>query len=302
MSFDPWNAHCPGSAKNDPISRDSFMLRSSVLLAVWLLTVSPPAMGHQTLDASSKLTILTTPEEIRYGLVGNHDTTPAPTLFVFAGGIETSLTHPIYSQACNILRKKGALCVSLDLPCHGKDIRPGEPEGLKGWRHRVDQGEDPMEDLVARASSVLDSLIAEGLSDPKHVLASGTSRGGYAAMQLAAHDQRVGSVAAFAPVTDLRALSEFDGFKKGALARPLGLIEYADKLAGRNLWLIIGDRDNRVSTQHTVDLALEVSRRSAQKALTTRVELHLEPTEGHQVPEGAYQRAAKWLLDQAGIE
>ena len=103
-------------------------------------------------------------------------------------------------------------------------------------------------------------------------------------------------------MTDLRALSEFDGFKKGALARPLGLIEYADKLAGRNLWLIIGDRDNRVSTQHTIDLALEVSRRSAQKALTTRVELHLEPTEGHQVPEGAYQRAAKWLLDQAGIE
>ena len=182
------------------------MFRSSVLLAVWLLTASTSVMAQRTADASGKLTISTTPEGIRYGLVGNHDGTPAPTLFVFAGGIETSLKHPIYSQACNLLREKGARCVSLDLPCHGMDIRPGEPEGLKGWRHRVDQGEDLMKDLLAGASAVLDHLIAKGLTDPERVLASGTSRGGYAAMQLAAHDQRVDAVAAFAPVTDLRAL------------------------------------------------------------------------------------------------
>ncbi len=277
------------------------MFRSFVRLGVWLLTASPLVLTQQAAGASSKLTIFTTSEGTRYGLVGDQDRTPAPTLFVFAGGIETSLTHPIYSQACEILKARGALCVSLDLPCHGKDIRSGEPEGLKGWRHRVDQGEDLMKDLLAGASAVLDQLIANGLTDPDRVLASGTSRGGYAAMQLAAHDHRVGAVAAFAPVTDLRALSEFEGLEGNPSAQPLGLIEYADELAGRNLWLIIGDRDDRVGTQHTVDLALEVSRRSAQKTLTTRVELHLEPTEGHQVPEGAYQRAAKWLLDQVGI-
>ena len=121
-------------------------------------------------------------------------------------------------------------------------------------------------------------------------------------MRLTAHDQRVGTVAAFAPVTDLRALSEFEGLKGNPSNRPLGLIEYADRLAGRNLWLIIGDRDNRVGTRHTVDLALEVSRRAALKTLATRVEFHVEPSEGHQLPEGSYQRAAEWLLDQAGIE
>ncbi len=278
------------------------MFRSSVLLAVWLLTASTSVMAQRTADASGKLTISTAPEGIRYGLVGNHDGTPAPTLFVFAGGIETSLKHPIYSQACNLLREKGARCVSLDLPCHGMDIRPGEPEGLKGWRHRVDQGEDLMKDLLAGASAVLDHLIAKGLTDPERVLASGTSRGGYAAMQLAAHDQRVDAVAAFAPVTDLRALSEFEGLKGSPSAQPLGLLEYAGKLAGRNLWMIIGDRDDRVGTRHTVNLALEVSKRAAEEKLTTRVELHVEPAEGHQLPPGSYQRAAKWLLDQAGIE
>ena len=74
-----------------------------------------------------------------------------------------------------------------------------------------------MGDLVMQASSVSDSLVAEALSDPEYVLASVTSRGGYAAMGLAAHYQRVGAVAPFAPVTDLCALSEFDGFKKGPL-------------------------------------------------------------------------------------
>ena len=274
----------------------------SVLFAVWLLTASPPVIARQNLDDPGELTLSITSEGIRYGLLGDQHRNPAPTLFVFAGGIETSLTHPIYSQACRILKRKGALCVSLDLPSHGKDIRPGEREGLKGWRYRVDQGEDPMEDLVSRASAVLDSLIAEGLTDPKHVLASGTSRGGYAALRLAAHDQRVGALAAFAPVTDLRALSEFEGLEGNPLARPLGLIEYADQLAGCNLWLIIGDRDDRVGTRHTVNLALEVSSRAALQTLPTRVELHVEPSEGHRLPEGAYQRAGKWLLDQAGIE
>ena len=179
-------------------------------------------MAQQNLDNSGELAISTTSEGIRYGRLGGHPRNPAPTLFVFAGGIETSLTHPIYSQACRILKQKGALCVSLDLPSHGEDIRPGEPEGLKGWRYRVDQGEDPMKDLVIQASAVLDSLIAEGLTDPKHVLASGTSRGGYAALRLTAHDQRVGAVAAFAPVTDLRALSEFEGLKGNPSNRPPG--------------------------------------------------------------------------------
>ena len=66
--------------------------------------------------------------------------------------------------------------------------------------------------------------------------------------------------------------------------------------------MIIGDRDDRVGTRHTVNLALEVSKRAAEEKLTTRVELHVEPAEGHQLPPGSYQRAAKWLLDQAGIE
>ncbi len=277
-------------------------VRFAVLpFAVWLLAASIPAMAQQKPDDLNELVISTTSEGIRYGLLGDY-THPAPTLFVFAGGVETSLTHLIYSQACRILKRKGALCVSVDLPSHGKDIRPNEPEGLKGWRYRVDQGEDPMEDLVARASAVLDKLIAEGLTDPKHVLASGTSRGGYAALRLAAHDQRVGAVAAFAPVTDLRALSEFEGLKGNPSGRPLGLIEYAEQLAGHNLWLIIGDRDDRVGTRQTVNLAMEVSKRAALKKLATRVELHVEPSEGHGLPEGVYQRAGEWLLNQAGID
>ena len=55
-------------------------------------------------------------------------------------------------------------------------------------------------------------------------------------------------VAAFAPVTDLLALREFRGMEKHAATRSLAIINYADKLAGRPIWLCIGNQDDRVDT------------------------------------------------------
>ena len=121
-------------------------------------------------------------------------------------------------------------------------------------------------------------------------------------MRLAAGDERVAAVAAFSPVTDLRALREFEGLEKQEVQPSLQLIEHAQELAKCNLWLIIGDNDQRVSTDSTVKLALEVSKVASRQRLSARVELRVEPAKGHRVPKGAYQRAGQWLLRQAGIK
>jgi dienelactone hydrolase len=122
---------------------------------------------------------------------------------------------------------------------------------------------------------VLDHLIAAGVADPERVAACGTSRGGFAALHFAAADPRVKCVAAFAPATDLGALSEFRGAGDHPLAARLALQRRDDDLAGRAVWLVIGDRDERVGTDHVVS----------------------EPR-GHATPAGAAEQGAKWIEQQ----
>ncbi len=280
-------------------------MRVGAVLLITSISFMTPMLGSQDslgqrpsgIHVSPVLTH--TAGNVRYGHLGGGSDAPSPTLFVFAGSLEDSLTHPIYSRCCSLLMQHGFRCVSLDLPAHGRDVRPGEPKGLKGWSHRVRQGDDPMADFTNRAREVLDALVEEGLADPRRVLASGTSRGGFAALHLAAADSRVGSAAALAPVTDLAALREFQGLEGDPLTRSLALVEKAEALAARDLWIIIGDRDERVSTQRAIELALAVSRAAVSRKTGSRLEFRVEFADGHRVPEGAYRRASHWLLRQA---
>ena len=83
------------------------------------------------------------------------------------------------------------------------------------------------------------------------------------------------------------------------LTRSLDLVGHSGKLAARNLWIVIGDQDERVNTQRAMELALAVSHASVSQRTGTRLQFHLEAADGHRVPEGAYSRAAQWLLRQA---
>ena len=131
--------------------------------------------------------ILQTDSGIRFGLLGEKGSTPAPTLFVFAMRVEETLGDDDYVKVGRILGKDGYITVSLDLPCHGPDARPGETaNSMSGWRSRLENGEDFVADFVAKASGVLDYLIREGYTDSHQVAASGTSRGGFIALQFAA--------------------------------------------------------------------------------------------------------------------
>jgi dienelactone hydrolase len=146
-------------------------------------------------------------------------------LFILASTIEATLGDPYYRQAGNELASRGYLCVSVDLPCHGQERRPAEPEGLAGWRYRCDHDENVIDDSNQRLRSVLDHLIETGLTDAQRVAACGTSRGGFAALHFAAADPRVKCVAAFAPVTDLSVLHEFRGAEQNPLVARLALVE-----------------------------------------------------------------------------
>ena len=244
----------------------------------------------------SELQVSETPNGMRFGLIGTDNARPAPLLFNFSAALEDSLESPDYSKVVHSLASRGVVGVSLDIPCHGRQRKPRDPDnGLAAWRNRIEGGENVMSSFVSRARHVLDFLIDEGVADPQGIASCGTSRGGFAALHLAAADRRVRYVAAFAPVTDLLTLIEFRGMEQHALTQSLALINVAEELADCWLWLCIGNNDQRVGTDHAIGLAHRVTRAAVAQGQPAHVELHVMETEGHRIHATAHDEAALWL-------
>ena len=251
-------------------------------------------------SSEASITRGTTPEGIEYGLWGTLNGQAAPTLFILSGTIEGTLENPTYRQCGSLLAEHGYLCVSIDLPCHGTQARHGEPTGLSGWSHRAARDDDFVAECNARLSGVLDHLITIGVTVPDQVAACGTSRGGFLAIHFAAHDFRVKCVVGFAPVTDLAALSEFRAIPQHPLVGKLSLVNQADKLAGRPVWIVIGDRDDRVGTNHAFEAISRLNAVARQRNIPSRTELHIisEPR-GHTTPSNyRIKPPAEWIHRQ----
>jgi dienelactone hydrolase len=264
-----------------------------------LVSVHVKAQDSTLPTLNGEVVTAKTPEGIEYGLWGTKVTYPAPTLFIFASDIKGTLDNLYFRQCGDALAEQGYLCVSLDLPGHGADQRDGEPGALGTWRTRSDDGEDFIVPFTARVRAVLDHLIATGASDPARIAASGTSRGGFMALQVAASDPRIRATAAFAPVTNLMALREFGGAKNTEHVATLSLLANAEKFAGRAVWVIIGDRDDRVSTDDAIAFARRATTVSLEKTDVADVTLLVIPEpKGHTTPQGAPELAAAWIAEK----
>jgi dienelactone hydrolase len=312
MSVDPANRVCligPVTPLPEPDSLPARQRATGIKKARWAGALLPSVLiclaffgpsrasgAEDNAPAAPKAQILTTPGGVRYGIWPAKPSAPAPTVFIFAASIEDTLNDTYFRQAGNLLATKGYLCVSVDLPCHGQEVRPHEPMGLNGWRARCDAGENFVEDGVQHFSAVLDELIATKLADPEKVAACGTSRGGFMAMHFAARDPRIGCVAAFAPTTDLTVLKEFQGMEKRDLVDRVSLQSNVKRLAGRPLWIITGDRDQRVGTDLTIAFARRVTAESLEAKLPALVDLLvLSEPRGHAIPAGVSDQAAEWI-------
>lgn len=222
---------------------------------------------------------------------------PAPTLLLFAmAGTDTLTTEP-YCRVGRLLHAQGWNVVSLDLPCHGADRRSGESPELAGWAVRVAAGEDIVTAFRERVKDVVEYLVATGLADSARIAAAGTSRGGFMAFHAAAGNPCIRAVAAFSPVTDLLALSEFAGQEANPLPKQLALANAADMLADRPAWITIGDADERVGTDKAVNFAEVLKKAALARQLTPDITLHVRPTPAHASLPEWHDEAAAWLVD-----
>lgn len=251
--------------------------------------------------------IFTTPDRIRFGIAGSVKPEPAPTLLTFASSMEQALSRTQwYNKTGRSLTSKGFLVISLDLPAHGEDVLPGEvgtmETGLADWRRRIEGGSNIVADFTSKVSSVIDFVIDSGWTDPRKIATCGTSRGGFMALHAAAADDRIKCAAGLAPVTDLAALREFAGLEEDETVRGLRLHNCAVKLAGKWIWISIGNRDTRVSTELAIDLAKDIVGESVAQGMRPMVELHVTANEGHGVHPTARRDAAKWIAQAMEVE
>ncbi len=243
-----------------------------------------------------KLHTDTTAAGNRFAMLPPHQGRAAPTLLLLASGGEETLTTEPYCLIGRHLYKQGWNVVSLDLPCHGNDRREGEPAELDGWASRLAHGEDIVDALRTRVNDVLDHLIGRGIADAGLMSVAGTSRGGFMAFHAAAGNPYFRSIVAFAPVTDLLALTEFSRHATNSLTKRLALTNVADRIVDRASWIIIGDEDARVGTDRAIAFADAVTEHCKSRSLMPNVTLRVERTPGHcSLPEW-HDLAAAWLL------
>ncbi|MFO0945764.1 MAG: prolyl oligopeptidase family serine peptidase [Planctomycetota bacterium] len=221
-------------------------------------------------------------------------------MFIFALDLEHMEGSIPYTEVGRRLAKEGVLSVILDPPCHGPDQKPGEPPQLQGWRSRIEKGDNTIAEFTKRVSAVVDHLVATKMTDEKHIAACGTSRGGFLALHAAAAEPRISAAAAFSPVTDLLALREFRGLENHPLVLSLDVAQLAPKLAEKQVWISIGNDDERVDTDASITAARaivrEKSKKPGDKSPVTPVELIVGPSVGHAIVPHAHARAASWLF------
>ena len=221
-------------------------------------------------------------------------------LLNFAADRTNSLKAEPYNITPRMFLDAGHCGASFDLPCHGDREVSGQPRGIPGFCAEWRRGVDVFAGFVNEGRAVIDALIARKLAEPGRIFVSGTSRGGYCALRLMAADERIGAAAAFSPVTDWRVLKEFAEVKNTPEMADLALDRFAGSLAGRAVWIAIGNCDARVGTDACLRFAEAVLRTEAGAGCSSsRFELHVVPERNHQLSENWRRLGGQYLLDQA---
>ena len=215
-----------------------------------------------------------------------------PMLLLFlSADRQSSMPDGRYGSPGRLFLEQGHRVVSFDLPAHGERVDK-HGSSIAGLAALVAAGKKPFDVLVADGRAVIDECLRRGLAEKGGVVVAGVSRGGYCALRLAAADERISAVAALAPVTDWRAVTEFAAIKDRPETAALTLAHFAPQLAGRRVYVAIGNYDLRVGTDactRFVLALLEAEQAQEVKKSSLRY-LVMDDSPGHAL-------AAKWRTE-----
>ncbi len=223
-----------------------------------------------------------------------------PVLLVDVGGTRMRLQEQPSATARHFV-EAGHRVVSFDMPNHG-DLVDGHGQSIDGMRDAFLAGDDPFLRFVDNGMAVIDACIDNGIARDGRIFGCGGSRAGYCVLRLAAADRRIEAVSALAPVTDWRCLREFAAVKERQDVAALALETWAGELAGRPLFILIGNHDHRVGTHACARLGARILQlEDPLEPGASAIHFHVVDADGHAVPEAWEIEGAKFLLGRQTI-
>lgn len=189
-------------------------------------------------------------------------------LLNFSTDRATSLPEGKFGSITRKFIDQGHRVASFDIPAHGD--RVDELGGnIAGLAALASAGRTPFDVFVEDGKLAIDELIKRGFTKPGRIVLCGVSRSGYCVLRLAAEDDRIAATAALAPVTDWRALREFDSVKDQPIIADLALTNFVGNLAGKRIYVAIGNADTRVGTAACTKFILALNEAESEQGLTT---------------------------------
>jgi dienelactone hydrolase len=171
------------------------------------------------------------------------------------------------------------------------------PGDLHDYRDLVLEGPDPTLGFIRQAQAVIDACVEKGYARRDRVVVAGISRFGYLALRLAAAGPDLRHVGAFSPVTDWAALSEFAGAEDDPAVEAMKLEHFADELAGKRIYMAIGNHDERVSTLACTRFFVALNEANEKQGFgRALVDLYLTTSPGHTCADEWYELGMQRLL------
>ncbi|MDP1835357.1 MAG: prolyl oligopeptidase family serine peptidase [Chlamydiales bacterium] len=228
---------------------------------------------------------------------------PLPALFYFCASGHDSLATDPFNQPVIYLSKYPIRVFSMTLPFHGPGFDNKQAVGR--WADAISRGSDLLNPFLKEVLDNIDYLLKHNIILEGALAAAGLSRGGLIATHLAARSPHIKAIAAFAPLTDLFYLDEFQPMRDNALVKAMNLQHVVEQLIGKSLRYYIGNRDMRVGTDACfafIHALVEAS--YTNRVRSPAVELIIAPSIGHQghgTSQHTFNSGARWILSVLGI-
>lgn len=217
-------------------------------------------------------------------------------LLTFGADRNSAMFSEPYSLCPKVFLEAGHRALTFDMPAHGERV-DHFGGSIDGWRNAFLAGVDPFATFVEDGKAVINECTRRGWVKPGRIAVAGASRCGYAALRLLAADDRIAAGAGLAPVTDWRYLTEFASVRDRRDVADLRLGLFARKMAGKYVYLAIGDNDTRVSTRACERLARALQRANAKAGFDeSHVELHVTHDLGHRLGDASYAQGTESVL------
>jgi len=188
----------------------------------------------------------------------------------------------------------GHRVLTFDAPNHGERIDKYGSH-IEGFCNAYMDGVDPFKIFIEDGKAVIDHCIASGYARPGRIVIGGVSRFGYLAFRLMAEDRRISAAAGYAPVTDWNDIG-FDKAKGKVDIDCLRLTNFVSQLAGRHIFISVGNHDGIVNTSSCMRFFLALMEANKRAGFDdSYVDFYTTEDPGHTCSGPWYTKSAEFL-------